>query len=131
MDQTEINTFLEWCAISDDRLRFRILEVAFEDPATAVRIAYRSPQVIRAVAGISPVRRQKLREWLVERQQDQAADSRTRIAAAYLSLLLLPMDVPALPELLSPDSPLVESAFDALTKYTTRLSPEQIGHCAK
>lgn len=131
MKPAEINAYVDWCAIKDERLRFRIMEFAFEDTSTAVRIANRSPQVIQAVAGVSPKIRQKLRKWLLERQRDPSADFQTRIAAAQLSLSLLPMDTPALRELLEPDSPLLWAATGMLVHQISLLSASQVSECAE
>ena len=94
----ELRSFFDWSAIPDDRLKLRVLEVAFENPEIALRIARRSERAIQASVGLSPIRRAKAIELTSAKQLDMTADLRIRTAACWLALELGSGDLPAIAE---------------------------------
>jgi serine/threonine protein kinase len=98
LDPAELNSFIEWSALGDSRLQLRILEGAFDNPVTALRVARRAEYVIQAAIGLSPLRRAKAIALTSAKQRSTTTDPRTRIAACWLALELGSADVPALHE---------------------------------
>ncbi|HEV3302565.1 MAG TPA: protein kinase [Planctomycetaceae bacterium] len=91
----ELRSFVDWSSIKDSQLKTRVLEIAFEDPETALRVARRSEQVIQAAIGVSPKRRTRAIEFISARQRDRTADPRIRVGACWLALELGSVDLPA------------------------------------
>jgi len=94
----ELNSLAEWAAIPESRLKLKVLEVALDDPETALRVALRAERVIQASIGLSPTRRDKALELVSAKQRDMGADPRVRIAACWLALELGSADLPAFEE---------------------------------
>ena len=97
-EAAELKALADWSALGDSRLQILALELAFEDPATALRIARRAERVIQASVGLSPKRRAKALELTSKKQQDLTADPRVRVAACWLALGLGSADLPAIEE---------------------------------
>ena len=101
LDPAELKSLADWSALGDSRLQLLALEVAFEDPATALRVARRAERVIQSCVGLSPTRRAKAIEFVSAKQRDKAADPRIRIAACWVALELGSADLPAFEESVS------------------------------
>ncbi len=137
----ELRSFVDWAAIADSRLKLRVLEVAFEDPETALRLARRSDRVAQACVTLSPSRRRKVLEFLSAQQSFANTDPRIRTAAAWLALELESDDLKALPESLTwlstpgaavPAAPDRQTEIfelcETLASRAGSLSPAQITH---
>ncbi len=98
LETAELRSFIDWSAISDSRLKLRVLEIAFEDPATALRVARRAERAIQACVALSPNRRAKAIELFSAKQRDINADPRIRIGACWLAMELGSADLPTLAE---------------------------------
>ena len=53
-DSGELRSFVDWSAIKESSLKMRVLEVAFESPETALRLARRAERAVQACVGMSP-----------------------------------------------------------------------------
>ncbi len=127
----ELRSFVEWSAFPDSRLKLRALEVAFEDPETALRVARGAERSIQAYVGLSPTRRTKAIEFMSEKQRDMNSDPRIRVAASWLALELGSTDLQALPEALTwlanaEPRPAFSELVNFITSRLKTLSPEQI-----
>ena len=132
----ELRSFVDWSAVPDARLKMRILEVAFDNPEVAVRVARRAERAVQSCIGLSPTRRAKAIELMSAKQRDMNSDPRIRVAAAWLALELGSTDSPALAEALTwlshPNSASAEprpeftEVVDFITRRVKNLSPEQI-----
>ncbi len=94
----ELKSFSDWSALNDSRLQSFALQIAFEDPATALRAAHRAERVIQSCVGLSPERRAAAIEFVSIKQRDSDSDPRIRVAACWLALELGSADLPALEE---------------------------------
>jgi serine/threonine protein kinase len=94
-DPGELHSFVDWSAIKESRLKLRVLETAFDNPETALRIARRADLVIQACVGLSPARRAQAIRLVSDKQHDLTADPRIRVAACWLALELGSADLPA------------------------------------
>lgn len=97
----ELQAFLQWSQQADPALKVRVLEVAFENPDTAFRLAQHAEYTINACVGLSPGRRSKVLEFLSAKQRDIRADAKIRMAACWLSIEMGEPDTPALEETLA------------------------------
>jgi serine/threonine protein kinase len=95
MSPAEMRSFVDWSSVKDSRLKLHILEMAFEDPETALRIAKRAERVIQSCVGMSPSRRALAVKFVSDKQRDVTADPRIRVAACWLALELGSADLPA------------------------------------
>ncbi len=93
-DSLELDAFREWSLISESRLKLRVLQIAFENPVMALRLAKRSALVAQACVGLSPDRRSKSLGFLLKQQQATPADPRICLAAVWLSLELSGSNLP-------------------------------------
>ena len=107
----ELRSFVEWSALPDSRLKLRVLEVAFEDPETALRVARRAERSIQACVGLSLNRRAKVVELASATQRDMTADPGKRVAACWLAMELSSPDLPALAESIDYLNRQTESGF--------------------
>ncbi len=96
LDPAELKSLADWSALGDSHLQLLALEVAFEDPATALRVARRAERVIQSCVGVSPNRRTKAIELVIVKQHDRTADPRIRVAACWMALELGSSDLSAL-----------------------------------
>ncbi len=128
-EAAELKALADWSALGDSRLQILALELAFEDPATALRIARRAERVIQASVGLSPKRRAKALELTSAKQRDLTADPRIRVAACWLALELGSTDLPAIEEgvtYLSGLNSEVHTEFEEFVQFAVeRSSPEQ------
>ena len=132
----ELRSFVDWSAIPDARLKLRIMEVAFENPEMALRVARRAERAIQSSVGLSQTRRARAIELMSAKQRDMNSDPRIRVAAVWLALELDSTDSPALPEALTwlsqPNSDSAEprpeftELVDFITTRIENLSQEQI-----
>jgi hypothetical protein len=95
IDPAELHSFVDWSAIKESPLKMHVLEIAFENPESALRVARRAERVVQACVGLSPIRRTQAIELVSARQRDLAADPRIRAAACWLALELGSNDLPA------------------------------------
>ncbi len=95
IETAELRSFVDWSAIKESPLKMRVLEIAFENPETALRVARRAERVFQACIGLSSNRRAKAIQLLSAKQRDLAADPRIRVAACWLALGLGSSDLPA------------------------------------
>ena len=56
-NSAELRACVDWSALPDNRLKLKVLELAFEDPDTALRVARRSDRAMQACVTLSPKRR--------------------------------------------------------------------------
>jgi serine/threonine protein kinase len=123
----ELRSFVDWSAIPDSRLKLRVLEIAFEEPDTALRVAKRAEQVIQSCVGLSPKRRDKAIKLVSARQRDLAADPRIRVSACWLALELGTPDLQAWPESCTYLSDNLSDRFSEFVTFaTSRTDPGQI-----
>jgi serine/threonine protein kinase len=94
-DPAELRSFVDWSAIKESPLKLRVLEIALENPETALRVARRADRVIQSCVGLSPTRRANAIKLVSTKQRDMTADPRIRIAACWLALELGSADLPA------------------------------------
>jgi eukaryotic-like serine/threonine-protein kinase len=80
-DLAELRGLVDWSAIKESRLKLRVLEVAFENPETALRVARQAERVVQACVGFSPTRYAQALKLVLNRQGDLSADPRIRVAA--------------------------------------------------
>jgi serine/threonine protein kinase len=95
VDAAELRSFVDWSAIKDSSQKLRVLEIAFESPAVAFRVARRAERAIQACVGLSPIRCVQAVKFLAVKQRDLAADPRIRVAACRLALEVGSADLPA------------------------------------
>ncbi len=118
----ELRAFIDWSAIHDTELRHRVLETAFKDPSTALRLARRTERTIQAAVAMSPLRRKRALEFVSAKQLDLLADPKVRVAACWLAMELGSSDLPALDEAvqyLTTLDPMSDFDFrDEFVKYT-------------
>ena len=98
LDPAELRSLIDLSALSDSRLQLLALEVAFENPDTALRVARRAERVIQSCIGLSPQRRAKVIELVSVKQRDMQVDPRIRVAACWLALEIGTADLPACAE---------------------------------
>jgi serine/threonine protein kinase len=123
----ELRSFVDWSALKDSRSKSRVLEVAFEDPETALRVTRRPEHVIQASVGLSPRRRARAIEFLSARQRDRTADPRIRIGACWLALELGASDLAAWPESCNYLGNKLPDRFGEFVDFaTSRKDPQQI-----
>ena len=87
VNEAECRSFAAWSAL-DSRLKWRVLDTAFQDPDMAMRLARRSEQVVQACVGLSPVRRQEMADYLTRKLNAEGGDVRIRIASLWTGLPL-------------------------------------------
>ena len=51
IDPGEWHSFADWAAIKESPLKLRVLEIAFDDPETAIRVACRAEYVVQSCVG--------------------------------------------------------------------------------
>jgi serine/threonine protein kinase len=95
IDPAELRSFVDWSAIKESALKMRVLEIALENPETALRVARRAERAIQSCVGLSPKRRGRAINLVSAKQRDRAADPRIRVAACWLALELGSADLPA------------------------------------
>ena len=132
----ELKSLADWSALTDSNLKLRTLEVALEEPETALRIARRAERVILACVGLSPTRREKALELLSAKQRDMTIEPRIRLAACWLAVALASEELPALEESISclsapnADDHRARQEFrefvDFIASRSTSLSPDQL-----
>ena len=126
----ESRSFVDWSAIKESPLKLRVLEIAFEDPETALRIARLADYVVQACVGLSPIRREQAIKLVSARQRDHTADPRIRIAACWLALQLGSADLPAWAEscnyLGNPKNKCVDQFGEFVTFAASRSDPQQV-----
>jgi serine/threonine protein kinase len=86
----ELSSFADWSAIPDSRLKVRALEIAFESPETAFRVAQRADRVMQVCVGLSPTRRAAVLNLVTAKER--AADPRIRVAACWMAFQLNSVD---------------------------------------
>jgi serine/threonine protein kinase len=101
LSTVELHGFCDWSAIKENSLKRRVMEVAFETPEEALRVARRSDRAIQAWVGLSPTRRADAIRFLSAKQRNLAVDARIRVAAFWLALEMGSPDVPAWSEVCS------------------------------
>lgn len=62
----ELHAFLQWSQQSDPTQKLRVLEVAFDNPDAAFRLARRAAFTMNACIGLSPERRSRVLAMLLE-----------------------------------------------------------------
>jgi len=128
--EAELRAFADWSALADSRLQLRILEEAFQDPATALRVARRADRVVQACVGLSPQRKKKALELVAAKQRDRQADPRVRGAACWLALELGSADLPALEESIAwlgdARNKLTGELSELVNFAAARMSPQQV-----
>jgi serine/threonine protein kinase len=87
-NDAELRSYIDWSAIRDSQVSLRGLEMAFENPDTALRVARRAERVIQACVGLSPTRRAAALAFVSEKRHDSAVDPKMRAAACWLALEL-------------------------------------------
>jgi serine/threonine protein kinase len=129
-DPAEMHSFVDWSAIKESPLKLRVLEIAFENPETALRIARRAERVIQSCVGLSPTRRAQAVKLVSTRQRDMTADPRIRIAACWLALELGSADLPAWAEscnyLSDPKNKSVDRFSEFVAFAAIRSDPQQV-----
>jgi len=100
-NSAELLAFVDWAALPDNRLKLRVLELAFEDSDTVLRVASRSDRAMQACMTLSPRRRTAALKLFANQQRDLNANSRTRVAACWLALEFGSSDTLALEECLT------------------------------
>jgi serine/threonine protein kinase len=95
IDPAELRSFVDWSAIKESRPKMRVLEIALDNPETALRVARRAERVIQSCVGLSSTRRAKAIQIVSAKQRDTAADPRVRVAACWLAMELGSDDLPA------------------------------------
>ena len=94
----ELRSLNDWSMLGDTRIQLLALEVAFEDPVTALRIARRAERVVQSCVALSPTRRAKAIEFVSAKQRDRDTDPCIRTAACWLAMELGSPDLPVLEE---------------------------------
>ncbi len=94
----ERRSLIDWSTFGNSQLKLVTLEVAFQDPTTALQLARRAERVLQSCVGPSPIRRTVATEFLSRKQRDTNSAPQTRVAACWLALELGSVDVPALEE---------------------------------
>ncbi len=126
----ESRSFVDWSAIKESPLKLRVLEIALEDPETALRIARLADYVVQACVGLSPIRREQAIKLVSARQRDRTADPRIRVAACWLALQLGSADLPAWAEscnyLGDPKNKCVDRFGEFVTFAASRSDPQQL-----
>jgi serine/threonine protein kinase len=95
IDPGELRTFVDWSSIKESPVKLRVLEIALENPESALRVAGRAERVNQACVGLSPTRRAQAIKLFSARQRDISADQRVRVAACQLAMALDSNDLPA------------------------------------
>jgi hypothetical protein len=95
---SELHALADWSELPEPQLKLAVLAAAFEDPATALRVARRADHVLQACVGLSFSRREAILRLLTTKQLDDQADPRIRVAACWLALALAGVEMPALAE---------------------------------
>lgn len=135
-NQGELQGFVDWAALPNSRLKLRVLEVAFENPETAIRLARRSERTVQAAIGLSPLRRARALEFLSTQQRQSQAEGQLRVAACWLAMELGSADLPALAETIAwlggpnTNASIMHDDFGefiaAMTRQRDILSPENV-----
>ncbi len=135
LNDAELRSFVDWAAIDDPRMKLKVLEVAFDDPETAMRVARRTERSIQSCVGLSMNRRDAAGEFLSRKQQDLQAEPRLRAAACWMALELGDTQLPALNETIhwflsleknEGDSPLeIEEFVNTFVSRSQQLTAEQ------
>jgi serine/threonine protein kinase len=94
----EKKSLCDWSAAADSRLKLKVLEVALENPDTALRTARRADHVIQACVGLSPARRARAIKLVAAKQREHGVDPEIRVGACWLAIALGSSDLPALAE---------------------------------
>jgi serine/threonine protein kinase len=128
----ESRSIVDWSAIKESPLKLRVLEIALEDPETALRIAPLAEYVVQACVGLSPIRREQAIKLVSARQRDHTADPKIRIAACWLALQLGSADLPAWAEscnyLGDPKNKCVDRFGEFVAFAASRSDPQQVAH---
>jgi serine/threonine protein kinase len=129
-DPAELHSFADWSAIKESPLKLRVLEIALENPETALRVARRAERVIQSCVGLSPTRRAQAIKLVSTRHRDMIADPRIRIAACWLALALGSADLPAWGEscnyLADPKNKSVDRFAEFVAFAASRSDPQQV-----
>jgi serine/threonine protein kinase len=129
-DPAELCSFVDWSTVKESGPKLRVLQVAFESPETALRVARRAERVVQCCVGLSPTRRIDALKLVSARQRDPAADPRIRVAACWLALALGSEDLPAWAEscaYLSDPKNKSTDRFGEFTAFaTSRNDPKQL-----
>jgi serine/threonine protein kinase len=129
-DPAELRSFVDWSAIKESSLKLRVLEIALENPETALRVARRAERVIQSCVGMSPTRRAQAIKLVSTKQRDLAADPRIRIAGCWLALELGSTDLPAWGEscdYFSDPNKISSFLFNEFVTFATnRSDPQQV-----
>ena len=145
IDPAELRSFVDWSALPESEsplkiqslekespLKIRVLEIALDDPETALRVARRAQRVIQACVGLSPKRRAAAINLVSAKQRDMAADPRVRVAACWLALELGSADLPAWVEsckwLSDPNNQSSDRFGEFVECAVSRSDPQQIAH---
>ncbi|HXY37297.1 MAG TPA: serine/threonine-protein kinase, partial [Planctomycetaceae bacterium] len=130
IDAGELRSFVDWSAIKESPLKMRVLEIAFNDPETALRVARRAERVIQSCVGLSPSRRAHAIQLVSAKQRNMAADPRIRVAACWLALELGSAVLPASAESCDYLSQLKNDSAYTLVEFVnfadSRSDPQQI-----
>ena len=130
-DEVELASIREWSRLDEPRLKLKLLEVAFDDASTALRVARRAEYVVQACVGLNPSRHAKVMEFVSARQRDRSADRRIRFAACWIALALGSHDLPALGECIGEVEPSATTnlsadfSSDFTQMLTSRTDPTQ------
>ncbi len=135
----ELRSFVDWSAIPDSRLKLRILEIAFEDPEIALRVARRAERAMQACVALSPTRRAQAIKLVSAKQRDLKADPRIRVAAVWITIELGSNDLPNLAEALTyvgasisaqaNSNPVFRDFIEFIGNQVEQLTTEQVVRC--
>jgi len=88
LDAAESQSFIDWAALTDSRLKVRVLERALSDPHTALRLARRAERALQACIGVSPTRHDQVVALVDHFQTPGNTDPQTQFAATRLAMAL-------------------------------------------
>ncbi len=88
LDDAELQSFIDWAALSDPRLKLGVLETALSDSATALRVARLSDRALQACIGVNPVLHRDVVELLSKLQNPANSDHQIQLAATRLAVIL-------------------------------------------
>jgi hypothetical protein len=130
IELAELRSFVDWSAIKESPLKMRVLEIALDNPETALRVARRAERVIQSCVALSPTRRDQAMKLVSAKQRDRTADPRIRVAACWLALELGSADLPAWAEsfnyLSQPKNKSVYTLVEFVNFAVTRSDAQQV-----
>ena len=129
-DPAELHSYVDGFAIPNSSLKLRVLEIAFDNPESALRVARRAERVIQSCVGLSPIRRAQAIKLVSSKQCDLKADPRIRVGACWLALELGSANLPAWTEsckwLSDPKNRSIKRFDEFLKTAASRSDPQQI-----